>query len=228
MESDRYVKIRDRSKDVIISGGENISSIEVEDALYRHPAVLACAVVARPDPKWGETPVAYVELRPGARSRAEELKAHCREPARRLQGAARGALRAHPEDLDRQDPEVRAARAGQVGERDRIERRRSCPIPINPGSRCSATPRRVTLTLNRPQAFNALSEAMLEALQAELDRVARDDTARVVVLAGARQGVLRGPRPEGDAGDAVARLLRHLFAQCSRVTCSPSSICRCR
>src|SRR6185436_15267844 len=63
MEPDRYVKIKDRSKDVIISGGENISSIEVEDALYRHPAVMACAVVAKPDAEWGETPVAYVELK---------------------------------------------------------------------------------------------------------------------------------------------------------------------
>ncbi|HEY2189314.1 MAG TPA: AMP-binding protein, partial [Caldimonas sp.] len=63
LEADRYAKIRDRSKDVIISGGENISSIEVEDALYRHPAVLACAVVARPDPQRGETPLAFVELK---------------------------------------------------------------------------------------------------------------------------------------------------------------------
>jgi len=78
MEPDRYVKIKDRSKDVIISGGENISSIEVEDALYRHPSVLACAVVARPDPKWGETPVAYVELHPGATTGADELIAHCK------------------------------------------------------------------------------------------------------------------------------------------------------
>ncbi|MCI1191105.1 acyl-CoA synthetase [Calidifontimicrobium sp. SYSU G02091] len=78
LEPDRYVKIRDRSKDVIISGGENISSIEVEDALYRHPAVLACAVVAKPDPKWGETPLAYVELKPGASVTADELVAHCR------------------------------------------------------------------------------------------------------------------------------------------------------
>ena len=78
MESDRYVKIKDRSKDVIISGGENISSIEVEDALYRHPAVLACAVVARPDAKWGETPVAYVETKLGATVTAEELVAHCK------------------------------------------------------------------------------------------------------------------------------------------------------
>jgi fatty-acyl-CoA synthase len=78
IEPDRYVKIRDRSKDVIISGGENISSIEVEDALYRHPAVMACAVVARPDPKWGESPVAYVELKPDAQVSAEALITHCK------------------------------------------------------------------------------------------------------------------------------------------------------
>jgi fatty-acyl-CoA synthase len=79
MEGDRYVKIRDRGKDIIISGGENISSLEVEDALYRHPAVLACAVVAKPDPKWGETPLAYVETKPGSQVTAEELVAHCRD-----------------------------------------------------------------------------------------------------------------------------------------------------
>jgi len=78
MEPDRYVKIKDRSKDIIISGGENISSIEVEDALYRHPAVMACAVVARPDPKWGETPVAYVETKPGAQVTAADLVSHCK------------------------------------------------------------------------------------------------------------------------------------------------------
>ncbi|HXO16506.1 MAG TPA: AMP-binding protein, partial [Steroidobacteraceae bacterium] len=78
LEPDRYVKIRDRSKDVIISGGENISSLEVEDALYRHPAVIACAVVARPDPKWGETPLAYVELKSGVTVSAADLIGHCR------------------------------------------------------------------------------------------------------------------------------------------------------
>ena len=78
IEPDRYVKIKDRSKDIIISGGENISSLEVEDALYRHPAVLACAVVARPDAKWGETPVAYVETKPGSAVTAAELLAHCK------------------------------------------------------------------------------------------------------------------------------------------------------
>jgi fatty-acyl-CoA synthase len=78
LEADRYVKIRDRSKDVIISGGENISSIEVEDALYRHPAVLACAVVAKPDEKWGEVPLAFVERKPGSSVTEAELIEHCR------------------------------------------------------------------------------------------------------------------------------------------------------
>jgi fatty-acyl-CoA synthase len=78
MESDRYVKIKDRSKDIIISGGENISSLEVEDALYRHPAVLACAVVAKPDPKWGESPVAFIELKVGAEVTADDLIGHCK------------------------------------------------------------------------------------------------------------------------------------------------------
>ena len=78
VQPDGYVKIKDRSKDVIISGGENISSLEVEDVLYRHPAVLAVAVVAQPDPKWGETPRAFVELRPGSTVTSDELVAHCR------------------------------------------------------------------------------------------------------------------------------------------------------
>jgi 3-(methylthio)propionyl---CoA ligase len=78
MHPDGYVKIKDRSKDIIISGGENISSIEVEDALHRHPAVLIAAVVARPDPKWGEVPCAFVELKTGASLQAEELIEHCR------------------------------------------------------------------------------------------------------------------------------------------------------
>jgi len=78
VDLDRYFKIRDRGKDIIISGGENISSIEVEDALYHHPAVFAAAVVAQPDPKWGETPCAFVELKPGSVATADELIEHCR------------------------------------------------------------------------------------------------------------------------------------------------------
>jgi len=76
---DGYIRIKDRRKDIIISGGENISSIEVEDALYRHPAVAAVAVVAMPDPKWGEVPCAFVELRDGASATEEEIVAHCRQ-----------------------------------------------------------------------------------------------------------------------------------------------------
>jgi len=78
VQPDGYVKIKDRSKDIIISGGENISSIEVEDVLYRHPAVIAAAVVAMPDEKWGETPCAFVELKPGAKVSEKELIDFCR------------------------------------------------------------------------------------------------------------------------------------------------------
>jgi len=76
---DGYIEIKDRSKDIIISGGENISTIEVEDVLYRHPAVLEAAVVAKPDERWGETPCAFVTLRDGAAAGADDIIAFCRE-----------------------------------------------------------------------------------------------------------------------------------------------------
>jgi len=79
LHPDGYVQLKDRSKDIIISGGENISSIEVEDVLYKHPAVQAAAVVAKADDRWGETPCAFIELRPGASATAEEIIAYCRE-----------------------------------------------------------------------------------------------------------------------------------------------------
>jgi fatty-acyl-CoA synthase len=79
MHPDGYIDIKDRSKDIIISGGENISSIEVEDVLYKHPAVAYCAVVAKPDEKWGETPCAFVELRSGESASADDLIAWCRD-----------------------------------------------------------------------------------------------------------------------------------------------------
>ncbi len=78
VQPDGYVKIKDRSKDIIISGGENISSLEVEDVLYRHPAVTIAAVVAMPDGKWGEVPCAFIELREGAAVTEDEIIAHCR------------------------------------------------------------------------------------------------------------------------------------------------------
>ncbi len=79
LHPDGYIQLKDRSKDIIISGGENISSIEVEDALYKHPAVQAAGVVARPDEKWGETPCAFIELKPGKTATAEEIIAWCKE-----------------------------------------------------------------------------------------------------------------------------------------------------
>jgi len=79
LHPDGYIQLKDRSKDIIISGGENISSIEVEDVLYKHPSVAVCAVVAKPDEKWGETPCAFVELKPGAAADEVEMIAWCRE-----------------------------------------------------------------------------------------------------------------------------------------------------
>jgi fatty-acyl-CoA synthase len=79
LHPDGYIQLKDRSKDIIISGGENISSIEVEDVLYKHPAVAACAVVAKPDDKWGETPCAFVELKSGTSVTQEEIVTWCRE-----------------------------------------------------------------------------------------------------------------------------------------------------
>jgi fatty-acyl-CoA synthase len=79
IHADGYIQLKDRSKDIIISGGENISSIEVEDALYKHPAVMAVAVVAKPDDKWGETPCAFIELKPGTQASSEELMQWCRK-----------------------------------------------------------------------------------------------------------------------------------------------------
>jgi fatty-acyl-CoA synthase len=78
LHPDGYIELKDRSKDIIISGGENISTIEVEAVLYRHPAVLEAAVVARPDDKWGETPCAFVTLKDGAAATADEIIAFCR------------------------------------------------------------------------------------------------------------------------------------------------------
>jgi fatty-acyl-CoA synthase len=78
LHPDGYIQLKDRSKDIIISGGENISSIEVEDALYKHPAVASCGVVARADDKWGEVPVAYVELKPGRTATEAEILEYCR------------------------------------------------------------------------------------------------------------------------------------------------------
>jgi fatty-acyl-CoA synthase len=84
MHPDGYIQLKDRSKDIIISGGENISSIEIEDVIYKHPDVTGAAVVAKPDPKWGETPCAFVELKDGAKTSADDIIAWCREKLARF------------------------------------------------------------------------------------------------------------------------------------------------
>ncbi len=120
MQPDGYLKIRDRSKDIIISGGENISSLEVEDTLYDHPAVMNAAVVAQPDERWGESPCAFIELKPGASVGADALRAFCREHLAGFKVPEDLHLRRPAEDLDGEDREIRAAPEGTLGQRDRM------------------------------------------------------------------------------------------------------------
>ena len=111
---DGYVEIKDRSKDIIISGGENISSLEVEECLYRHPAVMEAAVVARPDEKWGETPCAFVDAEARRqRSTAEEIIAWCREHMAHFKVPKTVVFGPLPKTSTGQDPEIRAARGEQ-------------------------------------------------------------------------------------------------------------------
>ena len=119
---DGYVELRDRAKDIIISGGENISTIEVEQAIAGHPAVLECAVVSMPDEQWGERPKAFVTLKPGAEASEREIIDFCRERLAHFKCPAAVELGRAAEDLDREDPEVRAAGAG-VGGREEEDRR---------------------------------------------------------------------------------------------------------
>ena len=137
---DGTVELRDRAKDVIISGGENISTIEVEQALASHPAVLECAVVAVPHEHWGERPKAFVTLREGAEVTAEELIEHVRGLHRALQGARRRRVRPAAEDLDRQGAEVRPARSrvGRPRGADQLAPRlRGCSTSCSAASRSS-------------------------------------------------------------------------------------------
>ena len=117
---DGYVEIRDRFKDVIISGGENISSVEVEGVLLQHPAVVEAAVVGVPDAKWGEVPQAFVVLRPGADGHRGRVAGVRAGPAGALQGATRLHVRSGAaKDRHGQDPEIRAA-SGPPGDRARL------------------------------------------------------------------------------------------------------------
>ena len=112
MQADGYVQLRDRAKDVVVSGGENISTIEIEQALLTHAAVLDAAVIGVPDEKWGERPKAFVVLKPGEQAGEQELIDHVKLQDRPLQGAQSGHLPGRvAKDVDGQGPEVRAPRA---------------------------------------------------------------------------------------------------------------------
>ena len=115
MHPDGYIQLKDRSKDIIISGGENISSIEVEDALYKHPAVQAAAVVAKPDDKWGETPVRLRRAQAGREGQHGRSHRLVPQESRQLQMPALRGVRRVAQDLDRQGAEVQAARDGEGG-----------------------------------------------------------------------------------------------------------------
>ena len=125
MHPDGYIQLKDRVKDIIISGGENISSIEVEDVLYKHPAVAAVAVVARPDEKWGETPCAFVELKPGeARDRGGDSSRTPATHLARYKVPAPRRLRRDPENLAR----ARSRSSSCARWRSPSELSASCPI----------------------------------------------------------------------------------------------------
>jgi fatty-acyl-CoA synthase len=100
---DGYIEVKDRSKDIIITGGENVSSLEIEETLFKHPKIMEAAVVAKPDDKWGEVPCAFVTPKPANEGdiTAAEIIAFCR-----------GGVRPPAQDFDRQDPEVHPAGAG--------------------------------------------------------------------------------------------------------------------
>ena len=111
--ADGYIELKDRAKDIIISGGENISSIEIEDLLYSHPAVALAAVVAKPDEKWGETPCAFIELKPDAEIGEADIIAFCRENLAHFKVPRHGGLRGHSQDLYRQGAESSCCVNGQ-------------------------------------------------------------------------------------------------------------------
>ena len=136
VHSDGYIKIKDRSKDVIISGGENISSLEVEDVLYRHPSVIAAAVVAKPDEKWGEVPAAFIELKDGVQNHRSRDHRALPRPSGPFQGAEAGGVWRIAQDVDRENPEVRPAPARQLRARHRVIRIPLLPLLGVQGASC--------------------------------------------------------------------------------------------
>ncbi len=195
LHPDGYVEIRDRSKDIIISGGENIASVEVERAIDTHPDVVESAVVARPDEKWGEVPVAYVVLRHGAS--VDEAGDHRPRPRpdRAVQGAEGRGVRRPAQDLDGQDPEERAALrpALSPGRRARTPAWQDAAVP---NTRMTRMPEKA---VNDPAALHALLD---EAYVAHVGLV-RDGHPLVVPTGMARDGdrlLVHGSTGSGGCG----------------------------
>ena len=206
---DGNVELRDRGKDIIISGGENISSIEVEQAVVAHPAVLECAVVAIPHSHWGERPKAFVTLNEGMTATADEIVAFVRDRLAHYKCPGRRRVRPAAQDLDRQGAEVRAAREGmgRTGEPDR----RGLDSGLRPAlpsfEMATVTrehvlvrlePPAARITLNRPEKRNALSLALMTELIAALEELGAAPEVRAIVIEGAGPGVLGRARPRGD------------------------------
>ena len=222
MHPDGYIKIKDRAKDIIISGGENISSIEVEDVLYRHPAVLAAAVVAKPDPKWGETPCAFVELKPGASATEAEIIEHCRASLARFKAPKAVVFGPLPKTSTGKIQKFVLRQQAEVGLGDRIAEE----APVNAPSKTEFQAPYVlrndadgvaTLTLNRGERLNPLSTDMLAAIQVELDRIAAEESVRVVILAGAGKHFCAGHDLREMRAHPDKAWQEELFGQCSRM-----------
>ena len=169
---DGYIEIKDRSKDIIISGGENISTLEVEEVLSQHPAVLFAAVVAQPDPTWGETPCAFLELKLEAEVSETEIIQFCRQSLARFKVPKAGGLRRTAEDFHRQDPEIYAARAGS--RRELIE----CSVLLNAKRRVIMA---VKIERFQPEGMNI---RMSEGQPSYSHVVTVSGTGKIVYIAG--------------------------------------------
>ncbi len=228
LHPDGYIELKDRAKDIIISGGENISTIEVENVLYRHPAVLEAAVVARPDEKWGEVPCAFVTLRSDAPDITEaDLIAYCRANMAHFKAPKKIIFGQLPKTSTGKVQKYvlrERARGWRIerGEQDgRLEDRQSSRSTGYTGRGAPGPAQRsgrvTTLTLNRPRQFNALSSAMLAALQEELDKIAADESVRVVVLAAAGKAFCAGHDLKEMRSHPDKAFQNALFEQCSRM-----------
>jgi hypothetical protein len=220
MHPDGYVKIKDRSKDVIISGGENISSVEVEDVLYRHAAVLAAAVVATPDPKWGEVPCAFIELKEGAQATEAEFIAFCRERMARFKVPKKVVFGPLPKTSTGKIQKFVLREKAKSTQAIEL-RRRHMSAPAIPQRTAAAAQRRQRrddphAEPRQPVQFPVRRPDRRE-LQAALDAIAEDKSVRVVVLAGAGKAFCAGHDLKEMRANPDKAYQQKLFRQCGRM-----------